>query len=138
MCGPLGLITTLGLRFVRPGVPGPPGNGGCGMKCWLAPGGPDPPWCNALLCGGCPALPSPLALMSLTFVVEELGVGALELFGERASPPVRFDPDCGEAVPDVESFFFEVLESFARANCSCYIHGQRSISQCSDRAGSLV
>jgi len=45
--------------------------------------------------------------MSLTFVVEELGVGVLELFGERASPPVKFDPDSGEAVPDVESFWYK-------------------------------
>lgn len=57
--------------------------------------------------------------MSLTFVDEEVGVAALELFGERASPPRRVDPDSGEAVPDVESFFLEVLESFALDNCSC-------------------
>jgi hypothetical protein len=75
--------------------------------------------------------------MSLTFVEDELGVAALELFGERASPPVRVDPDSGEAVPDAESFFLEVLESFALDNCSCYIHGQRSRSSCSDRANGL-
>lgn len=75
--------------------------------------------------------------MSLTFVEDELGVAALELFGERASPPARVDPDSGEAVPDVESFFLEVLESFALDNCSCYIHGQRSRSSYSDRANGL-
>jgi hypothetical protein len=64
--------------------------------------------------------------MSLTFVDDEVGVAVLELFGERASPPVRVEPDSGEAVPEVESFFLEVLESFALESCSCYIHGQRS------------
>ena len=101
------------------------------MKWWLTPGGPEPPppWCSALLCGW-PAPPSPLLLMSLTFVDDELGVAALELLGERASPPRRVEPERGEAVPDVESFFLEVFESFALDNCSCYIHGQRSESLC--------
>ena len=73
-------------------------------------------------------LPSLLPLMSLTFVEDELGVAAFELLGDRASPPRRVEPDSGEAVPEVESFFFEVFESFALDNCSCYIHGQRSFS----------
>lgn len=67
--------------------------------------------------------------MSLTFVEDELGVAALELLGDRASPPRRVEPESGEAVPEVESFFLEVLESFALDSCSCYIHGQRSWSQ---------
>lgn len=101
------------------------------MKWWLEPGGPEPPppWCSALLCGG-PTFPSPLPLISLTFVEDELGVAALELFGERASPPTSVEPDSGDAVPDVESFFLEVFESFALDNCSCYIHGQRSQISC--------
>lgn len=78
-----------------------------------------------------------MPLMSLTFVDDELGVAAFELFGERASPPAWVDPESGEAVPDVESFFFEVLESFALDNCSCYIHGQRSRSSCNDRTNGL-
>ena len=55
-------------------------------------------------------------------VVEEVGVAALELLGERESAPAKVvEDERGEAVPELESFFFEeFLESLARASCSCY------------------
>lgn len=55
-------------------------------------------------------------------MVEEVGVAALELLGERASLPANVvEEERGEAVPELESFFFEeFLESLARASCSCY------------------
>lgn len=64
----------------------------------------------------------PFALTSLTFVVDEVGVAALEVFGDRESPPrvVEDDKPEGEAVPEELSFFLEVLlESLARDNDSC-------------------
>lgn len=58
--------------------------------------------------------------MSFTFVVDELGVPALELFGERESPWSVVDEESGEAVPEEESFFlFDLFESLALDNCSC-------------------
>ena len=53
--------------------------------------------------------------ISLTFVLEELGVPTLELLGDRESLPIKVEPcDDGEAVPDVESFFLDdLLPSFA-------------------------
>jgi hypothetical protein len=62
-----------------------------------------------------------LLLTSLTLVVEEVGVPTFELLGERESEPTRVvDCDDGDAVPDVESFFFEDLSlSFVLDNCSC-------------------
>lgn len=58
---------------------------------------------------------------SFKFVDEELGVGLLELLGDRESPPARVvDEERGEAVPEVESFFLEDLfPSFALESCSC-------------------
>jgi len=60
--------------------------------------------------------------MSLTFVDEELGVTAAELFGDLESAPGRVvEEDIGEAVPEVASFFLEDLfESLALDNWSCY------------------
>jgi hypothetical protein len=66
------------------------------------------------------SLAAPFALRSLTFVEEEVGVAALELFGERESPPRVVEEDKGEAVPEVVSFFLEDLfESLALESCSC-------------------
>ena len=76
------------------------------------------PWCVTLFCAV--SLP-PLALRSLTFVEELVGVAVLELLGDRDSPPRVVEEDNGEAVPEVESFFLEdLLESFALESCSCY------------------
>lgn len=68
-----------------------------------------------------PSLLAFLARTSVTFVVEELGVAALELFGDFESPPATVDEvESGDAVAELESFFFEDLfESFALDNCSC-------------------
>lgn len=61
----------------------------------------------------------PLALKSVRFVEDELGVAALELLGDLESPnPV--DEERGDEVPEVLSFFFDDLfESLALDNCSC-------------------
>lgn len=69
-----------------------------------------------------PSLLAFLARTSFTFVVEELGVTALELFGDFESPPATVDEvESGDAVAELESFFFEDLfESFALDNCSCW------------------
>ena len=49
-----------------------------------------------------------------------MGVAALELLGDRASPPRVVDEDSGDAVPEVLSFFLEDdLESLALDSCSC-------------------
>ena len=55
-------------------------------------------------------------------MVEEVGVAAFELLGERPSLPASVvEDERGDAVPEFESFFLdEFLESFARASCSCY------------------
>ena len=67
------------------------------------------------------AAPGPLFLTSLTFVLEELGVATLELFGERDSAPTSVELcEDGDAVPEAESFFFEDLDSLPRVNCSCW------------------
>lgn len=60
--------------------------------------------------------------MSLTFVEDELGVAALEAFGDRESAPGSVvEEERGDAVPEDESFFLEDLfESFALDNCSCW------------------
>lgn len=57
--------------------------------------------------------------MSLTFVVEELGVPALLFAGDRESPCNVVEDDKGEAVPDVSFFFDALFESFARDKDSC-------------------
>ena len=53
---------------------------------------------------------------------DEVGVPTFELLGERESEPPRVVPcDDGDAVPDVESFFFEDLSlSFVLDSCSCW------------------
>jgi hypothetical protein len=62
----------------------------------------------------------PFALTSLTFVDDEVGVAALELLGDRESPPAVVEEERGEAVPEALSFFLEdLLESLALDNCSC-------------------
>jgi hypothetical protein len=55
-------------------------------------------------------------------VEDEVGVPTFELLGERESEPPRVVPcDDGDAVPDVESFFFEDLSlSFVLDSCSCW------------------
>lgn len=62
----------------------------------------------------------PLPLTSLTLVDDELGVGAFEPAGERASPSA-VEEDKGEAVPEEEESFFleDLLESLALESCSC-------------------
>ena len=75
----------------------------------------------------------PFALTSLTLVEDEVGVAALELLGERESPPSVVEEERGEAVPEALSFFLDDLfESLALDSCSCYAevsHRQWSSSE---------
>lgn len=57
--------------------------------------------------------------MSLTFVVEELGVPALLFAGERESPCNVVEDDNGDAVPEFSFFFDALFESLARDRDSC-------------------
>ena len=51
---------------------------------------------------------------------DDVGVAALELLGERESPPSVVEEERGDAVPEALSFFFDDLfESLALDNCSC-------------------
>lgn len=62
-----------------------------------------------------------LLRISLTFVVDDVGVPCAELEGDWLAPEVAVEAWDGEDVPPVAgSFFLDALfESFARESCSC-------------------
>lgn len=97
------------------------GGGGGGMKRCPVEAAFDSP-CGAWFAWRLPvSAGGALLLVSLTFVVDDVGVPTLELLGERESAPTRVvDCDDGDAVPELESFFLEDLSlSFVLDNCSC-------------------